>query len=367
MSIYRPANSPYFHFDFQFRGERFTGTTKCRSKTAARRFEDQEKHRIATGERSRPALTLDEGFGLWWAEKGAFHKSADSAKRQMKRLLAELGKSSLMANIGEREFQAFIARRRGNTARNKKSLVSNATVNREIELARRVWRYVGKHHDVSEIEWGALLLTEPKVRVRELAEDEEDRLFAALPSDLAAVAEFAMLSGQRRTAVITLLWSKVDLSAGRAAVRMKTESGADGWHSFPLTPRMAAIIANRPRVCAQVFTYECERAAPPRGDRPRRVKGERYPFSPNGWRRKWKRALEQAEIEDFRFHDLRHTAGSRVTRSSNLVVAQKLLGHTRIETTARYAHAHEEDVRTALLKAQSRKIPEISDAERKKA
>jgi integrase len=169
-----------------------------------------------------------------------------------------------------------------------------------------------------------------------------------------------MLSGQRRDSVITLLWSKVDLKAGRAEVRAK----GNQWHTFPLTPRMVALIANQPKVAAQVFTYVCERPSPPRGDRPRRLRGERYPFSRQGWYRKWRASLKAAEIDDFRFHDLRHTAATRTHRASrNLVAVQKLLNHSDISTTAKYAHANEGDVRSALMETDSRNSPGVEQME----
>ncbi len=111
-----------------------------------------------------------------------------------------------------------------------------------------------------------------------------------------------------------------------------------------------------------VFTYVCKRS------RGQRRKGERYPFSKNGWRKDWWRALEAAGIEDFRFHDLRHTAATRVLRASNnLKVVQEMLGHSDIGTTARYAHAMKEDVRAAMEAAQSRNTPEVSESDSAKS
>ena len=49
--------------------------------------------------------------------------------------------------------------------------------------------------------------------------------------------------------------------------------------------------------------------------------------------------LKKAEIEDLRFHDLRHTAGTRMIESTgNIVAASKILGHASIKTTMRYLH-----------------------------
>jgi integrase len=154
---------------------------------------------------------------------------------------------------------------------------------------------------------------------------------------------------------VTLLWSKVDLRAGTAEVHTK----GDVWHRFPLTQRMKMIIANRPKVGPFVFTYVCRRPAPAREGRPRRLRGERYPFSKQGWDRRWREILASAGVTNFRFHDLRHTAGSRITRVGGIRAAQKLLGHTNITTTTRYAHVTEADILSAMENAeQSRNSPE---------
>jgi integrase len=121
---------------------------------------------------------------------------------------------------------------------------------------------------------------------------------------------------------------------------------------------MVALLASQPKVGPRVFTYVCERDAPARGDRPRRIKGQRYPLSNAGWYRKWKRALSDAGIEDFRFHDLRHTGATRLVRATgNLKLAMRQLGHADIATTARYAHATDDDVLNGLLAVESRNSP----------
>lgn len=358
MSIYQHKNSPYWQYDFQVKGKRYTGSTACESKTAAREVVRKLRNEIAEGKPKKPHLTFHEACGLYWGAVGQHESNHVTTRGQLRRLTLHFGKDMRIADIDREGINTFIAKRRGEKARNKDTLVSNATVNRETQLLKRVLRRVPKKYEKPDIEWDGVMLKENAERVRELSTEEEARLFAKLPEDLTSVVEFAMLSGQRRESVITLLWNKVYLTEGRAEVRVK----GGKWHSFPLTPRMVAIIANRPKVGPRVFTYVCERSAPKRPDRPARIRGERYPFSSEGWYRKWKRALKDAGIDDFRFHDLRHTAGSRVTRAiGNLKVTQKLLGHTTITTTARYAHVTDDDVMNGLLAAESRNNPEVTN------
>ena len=103
-----------------------------------------------------------------------------------------------------------------------------------------------------------------------------------------------------------------------------------------------------------VFTYICQKTR--RGPKPR-VKGKRYPFSRNGWRKSWRAALEVAAITNFKLHDLRHTMATRTLRACrNLKVVQAALGYSDICTTSRCVHAATEDVRSAMEQAQSRNL-----------
>ena len=119
---------------------------------------------------------------------------------------------------------------------------------------------------------------------------------------------------------------------------------------MPITPAVATILSGeRGRHPTRVFTYVCARN---RHDPKRNIlqrKGERYPFTKDGWRRAWEEALAEAGIEDFRFHDLRHTAGTRLQRATgNIKTVQRLLGHKDIRTTLRYIRTDLADVRAGM-------------------
>lgn len=387
MTVYRHKNSPYWHYEFQMKGVRYYGSTFCTSKRDAERYERDKRTEAATGRTEKPSITLDEGFGLFWETKGRFDRAKKTTEYQMANLLRLLPATMLLHDLDDIAISAFIARRRGEPKRSQVAkprsakkgrkakaaspiapaavqYVSNASVNREVQLLRRIIRFLASRYRVPEIEWGQHKLKEQEGRAREMQPDEERALFDLLraeDNDLADLVEFAMLCGTRKDGARTLLWSKVDLKAGFAEVHTK----GDVWHRFPLTQRMKIIIANRPKVGPFVFTYVCRRPAPAKMGKdgklqPRRLAGERYPFSKQGWDRRWRRMLQEAGISDFRFHDLRHTAGSRITRAGGLRTAQKVLGHTRIETTARYAHVTEHDMLRAMEAAdQSRNSPEV--------
>lgn len=353
MSLYKPAKSKFWHYDFQFKGARHHGSTGCTAKRDAARFEDDRRREAALGERAKPTITVEEACDTWQEHVGGRKASHATTLYQLGYLVTGLGARTMLHALTFRQVQDYAAKRHhGRTP---------ATVNREIELLRRVVKWTEpRGYEIPTLDWKALLYVEPKGRVRELKADEERRLFAALPDNLKPLVEFALLCGQRKSEVVTLRWADVDLAAAKATVTVK---GGDP-HTFPLSPRMVAIIKAQPKVCPQVFTYVCTRRAPKRKDRTARVVGERYPFSKQGWNRQWRKALKDAGIENYRFHDNRHTAATRNLRAGgNLKAVQNLLGHTNIATTSRYAHALDEDVRAMLFATESRNSPEPSIAE----
>lgn len=344
MSVYKPAKSPYWQFDFVHEGRRYHGSTGCTSKRDAQRVEADKRRKAALGVKAKPSVTIDEACGAWWLAKGQYLRSKKTLEYQLLNLANGMGNTVPLGDVTLAAIDAYIARRR--------ATVSNASVNRETGLFRAVVNWcAARGYDAPEIAWGEAKLKEAAVLTRTLTNDEERRLFDKLPASLKSIVEFALLSGQRKTEIVTMRWADVDLGNARAMVWAKGQKP----HSFPLTPRMVALIANQPKVCPQVFTYEAERDSPPRFDRVKRKRGERYPFSAQGWDRKWRKALKDAGIERYRFHDNRHTAA---TRTESIEVAYTLLGHSDIRTTKRYFHTGEEAVRKALIASESRNSPE---------
>ena len=348
MSVYKPAKSKYFQFDFVWQGHRYHGSTGCASRRDAERYEREQRRKAVLGDDTKPSITTEEATGLWWEAKGKHLRSEATVIYQLDNLANGLGRSRPIADVVLRDLDEYIARRRAS--------VSNASVNRETALFRRVVNFCeARGYDVPQIAWRETKLKEAALRTRVLTRDEEARLFAALPESIKPLVEFALLSGQRKTEVVRLRWSDVDLVAGRASVWAKGQRP----HSLPLTPRLIALIANQPKAGPFVFTYIADRDAPQRKDRVARVKGERYPFSPQGWDRKWRKAVKDAGLEGYTFHSNRHTA---LSRTGSIEAANRLAGHTEYRTTKRYFHTDEDVVRAAMIAAESRTIPEPEEA-----
>lgn len=351
MSVYRPKGkdgrlSKFWNHDFTIDGVRFRGSTKATTRRAAERIEARERDKVLLGDTGKETIMLSEAFERYYQEHAQYQPSASDTDAQLDRLLAGLGDHTLDA-FNDGDISEYVARRRGQKARHSDRLVSPATVNRETELLRRVWRRAKKNWSkaVADIDWSLHLLAEPEERVRELKATEETNFLNHVRPDMVPLIRFCTITGTRLMSALRLTWKDIDYDARQITLRDKGNSRTKGDRTrlVPITGELLALLATeKGKHPIHVFVYQCRRS------RGQRRKGEFYPYSKNGWRKDWQAALAAAGLEDFRFHDTRHTAGSRITRKAGIAVAQKLLGHTEIATTRRYSHVNMEDVKAAM-------------------
>jgi integrase len=327
---------------------------------------------VAVATAGRKQITLDEAIAKYEREVAVNFESFKQCQTFGEWLLNVAEKpDTLLSDITHDDVAQYYLRRTSTITRRKRTL-SRSSVNREIAYLRQVYRHCKRAgFDVGqEPVWGKIMDHSAEAeRIRELKPDEEARLFEAIQRvipDLLPVVEFALLSGLRKTAVIQLDWQRVDFVNREARVFLKSKGFKKKEHIIPLTDRMVAIIRAQPRVegCDKVFTYRCQRGGR-KAANVHRLAGARYPFTSTGWMAKWRRAVKEAKIEDFRFHDLRHSAATRIVRQTgNIALAQRLLGHSNITTTSRYAHSFTNDVRAAMEQAEKARDANLEALER---
>jgi integrase len=355
MATYKPKRSTIFLYDFMLKGVRYHGSTGCKTKRDADRFENNKRAELAlkSAKGSKPLITLDEAAGRYEDHLRANGKWSATMDYLIANVVEGLGGDRFLSDITEQDLRDHFAKRAGR--------VSAASVNREIEVARPIWRRHRRTHEIGEMpEWGEMFYAVAEQDPRELGRDEEERLFTHLRADLQDFARFALLSGWRLKEVRLLRWSDLSLAERSAKVRLKGGKIA----ARPLTEDMLVLIANQVKAGPFVFTYVCQKSRREFVDsklrlHPARLGGERYSFTQSGWRKPWAAALKAAGIDELRFHDLRHTRGTRILRhTGNLAIVQKALAHSSIKTSLRYAHASDEDVRRGLDASESRTIPD---------
>ncbi|MBX9823530.1 MAG: site-specific integrase [Xanthobacteraceae bacterium] len=355
MSVYRPKGSPFYHFDFQWRGHRFHGTTKRTSRREAETVERNERERAkqqaAQSKAAITSLQLDDVAGRYWTEVGQHHAGAANTWRDMSRIVDYFGPTKLLTEITDDDVAKLVAWRRGHrVVRSKKvkptdcPLISNATVNRSTtEVLKKLFTRAKKAWKVkfdNEPDWKIHRLVEAEERVRELVGDEGERLEDSTRDDYLPFLQFAHVSGLRLKECVFLKWPEVDWDA-----RQIRKAGKGGkLVTAPITSAIWAILwPLRGHDPERVFTYVAKRT------RASRVKGNRYPLTYNGAKTEWKRTRKRAGVQGFRFHDYRHDVGTKLLRETgNLKLVQRALNHSNIKTTLRYAHVLDDEIAAAM-------------------
>jgi len=171
-------------------------------------------------------------------------------------------------------------------------------------------------------------LRQPAGRGRRLTDDERQRLLAACDGSsnrwLAPVVVLALSTGARKQEILGLTWDAIDLR--RATVTFAHTKNRTR-RTLPLTQRALHEVQQ----LARVRRLET-RLLFPRAD-------GRQPID---LRAAWARALQQAGLTDFRFHDLRHSAASYLAMNgASLVDIAAILGHRTLQMVQRYAHLAE--------------------------
>ncbi len=356
MSVYKHKDSPFYHFDFQFKGDRFHGSTRCSSKREAEALEKIERDRARLQAKLIPSTNstkLDEVGGRYWTEIGQHHIGADTTFRDIERLVGYFGATKLLTEIRDDDVAKLVAWRRGHrVTRHGKGLrnaapaplIKPATVNRSTtEMLKKLFTRAkawGIKFD-NEPNWKLHWLKEPQERVRELHGHEADQLEDATRDDYKPIMDFAAASALRMNECL-LRWSEVNWDAGK----IEKQGKGDRRVTVQITAAIREMLwLLRGHHDEMVFTYVAARTRKKDG----LVKGQRYPVTYSGLKSAWRRLRAASGVTDFRFHDFRHDVGTKVLRATgNLKIAQRVLNHANIKTTVKYAHVLDEEVAQAM-------------------
>jgi len=202
--------------------------------------------------------------------------------------------------------------------------LSPASVNRELSFLRRVFN-VAIANDLVERNpvKGVKFLREPSGRVRFLTEYEEARLRAEVSEEDWRLIDFAINTGLRQGEQFGLRWSNVDM-ANRVLTIPRSKHG--GARHIQLNETAMAILRSLPSRFHSEWVFPSQT-----GRSPLNVS--------NVLHRIFMPAVRRAGIEDFRWHDLRHTFASRLAMAgADLRTIQELMGHKTLAMTLRYAH-----------------------------
>lgn len=293
-------------------GERIRRSAATEDKAQAQELHDKlkaESWRIAKlGD--KPKRTWDEAAYKWLMESQLKKSHREDVSKigwlqQFFRgkYLDELTRD-MIAKVGELKFKE----------------TSPATANRLLALIRAIlrkaaldWEWIDKPPVIK-------LYREPRRRVRYLTPLQANTLLQELPVHLADMVKFSLATGLRRANVTKLEWSQVDIARRVAWIHGDQAKAGKPIHVTLNATAIDVLTKQIGKDPKAVFTY----------------KGK--PVTQVNTKA-WYKALQRAGIDNFRWHDLRHTWASWLTQQGvPLNVIQEMGAWESSDMVRRYAH-----------------------------
>jgi integrase len=207
---------------------------------------------------------------------------------------------------------------------------SPATVNRHLATLRLIWNWgLAKEWIPPERTWPRkVLLPEPEGRNRFLSTAELNRLFKAAESfpGMKAAILVSVATGMRQGELLRLKWEDID-PKGSTVTILKTKNG---------TPRRVHLTS---QALIALNSLKSDRDETPSEEMRVFVLPDGQPMEQRHLESRWRPIRKAAQLNDFRWHDLRHTCASYLAQNgaSELEIGS-VLGHKSPVSTRRYSH-----------------------------
>ncbi|MFU7598118.1 tyrosine-type recombinase/integrase [Legionella pneumophila] len=326
MALYKRNSTWWVSFTHQ--GKRIQRSTGTSDKVSAQEYHDRFKAELwsVTKLENKPVYSWRDAVYRWLRENGS-KRSIETDKVHFRWLDPYL--SGYQLHEINHEILEDVALKK------ESEDVTLTTVNRVMEVVRAL---LTKAH--KEWEW---IDKVPPIRMRQIENnrirwltiDEANRLLKELPQHLRDMAAFTLATGLRASNVTGLEWQNVDMVRCHAwihADQAKTNKAIP----VPLNDNAIEILQSRygehPKF---VFTYKDNKIGKCNT-------------------RAWSNALKRAGIENFRWHDLRHTWASwHVQNGTSLQELQQLGGWSSFDMVLRYAHLSGDLLRSAANRINS--------------
>lgn len=207
-----------------------------------------------------------------------------------------------------------------------------ATANRYMALVRTIllracneWEWIDRVPKVG-------MMKDSGGRMRSLTREEFSRLMTELPEHLADMAKFSVATGLRQVNVTRLLWRQISLERLHLCVGADQHKNGNA-HAVPLNQAALSVLQKRQGVHpTQVFTYEGKNIVQVNT-------------------KAWRNALVRAGIEDFLWHDLRHTFATWHREAGTPIHELQRLGGWKTQSMVeRYAHVAPEGLQIAACR-----------------
>jgi len=281
----------------------------------------QGRFDIASTDKSPLFEDFEKNYIAWSKEN---KKSWDRDESMLKNHLTPFFGKSPLNLIKPGTIENYRTKRR-------KVKVSVATINREVALLKAIYNKAilwgkARENPVKKIK----LYKENNTIVRYLTKKEAGRLIEACNDFLRPIVLLALNTGMRQGEIFKLQWKDVNLKRGIITIL----DGKDGKDAhLPINEDVQYLLSDFPRFVNNPHIFPGMKPGAPL----------------NNVHHSWNTALKKAGIENFRFHDLRHTFASWLVMGGvDIYTVKDLLRHKSIEMTLRYAHLTPEHKKAAL-------------------
>ncbi len=310
MSLYRRSNSPHWWTRFQLEGSEVRLSTGTGNRREAEEFETVARTRawrqVRLGE--RPPFPWRDAATRWLTE------TRKHSKRRDESILAWFDE-----HLNKYDVQAITREVVQELRSLKAAETSESTADRHMALLRSILNKCVTDWEVLDSAPKVPMYRPPVGEPRWLTRAEFARLERELPEHLKAAAKFAVLTGLRMRAMLSLTWQQVDFAKKRAWVASH-EMKAGRSLGIPLTPHAIQVLKALPKNGDYVFQW----------------RGERIDDCNT---LAFQNAVKAAKVDPLRWHDLRHTWASWAVQSGVTLHELMLLGGWRsFPMVLRYAH-----------------------------
>lgn len=315
MPVRKREGSPYFWYSFSVGGRRFRGSTGKTTKREAEDVERDHRQRVKQSQASLSDWTLLMVLNAYWHEHACDRRGYRTIETNLAVLQKALGKDLRTSKLTNGALMDYRARRRGEGIRHH-------TVNREFAYLRAAYEHCHKfhHQPLPRIDWKGLKADEPPGRTRFLSREEYGRLMEDAHESLRPIILCAVATGLRKENILSMTWRQVKLEDRLIQVTVKGNKR----HAVKIGAALLAALGALPGRSGRVFDTR-------------------------NFRKRWDAAVKAAVLEDFRFHDLRHTFASWARqKGADIADIKEALGHSTINMTMRYAHIKPEEHVTAF-------------------
>lgn len=334
--LIRKGKNGIFYLSFSVAGVRIRESTrtadpKLATEMARSRYSEVYREGVI-GTKPGRTLCLKEAAHRFWCEVASHTDYGQNSQQyQLKKVVSFWGESRSLGSITGGDIAIFLQSLRADGA-------GPATCNRYLSLlsairdrAQSVWNVKTAGWKVSD-HWQK----EPPPRAVYLTKDQASGFIRTVIPHARGPISLALFTGLRQQNVLQLQWHQINIRSGRIGVVQK----GGRQHGVDLVPPAIKLL---------------ERQEPDEGRRSGAVfwVGNPAVECPCAWCRRhcdrnrtftnlaaaFDNARKAIGMPDLRFHDLRHTVASWLVQDGvPLQAIQEILGHTRIEMSARYAH-----------------------------